>query len=188
MKWEQWAVKCGATVRKVIEALESPGLKISTDPLHSALGSINFSLHKATFVLNWILSIWLSGWAGSFCILCPLQLSTLIPVGSCGFDGGSRADGLQCPSRPPRASGLSVLHGIQGHREKTRMVCWRCSLASRGRPGERGWSRGGVTPLRPGLGCSGEMLRSREVVATYGTWATRRGCGSRPGPVWQTGG
>lgn len=78
-------------MRKAVEALESPGFKISADPLHSALGSIQFSLPKTTFVLDWILSIWLSGWAGPFCILCPLQLSILIADESCSFDWGSRA-------------------------------------------------------------------------------------------------
>lgn len=52
MKWEQWVVERGTTMRKVIEALESPGFKISADPLHSALGLIQFSLPKTTFVLD----------------------------------------------------------------------------------------------------------------------------------------
>lgn len=36
-------VECGATMREVIESLESPGFKISADPLHSALGSVLFA-------------------------------------------------------------------------------------------------------------------------------------------------
>lgn len=42
----------GTTMRKVTEALENPGFKISADPPHSALGFIQFSLPKTTFVLD----------------------------------------------------------------------------------------------------------------------------------------
>lgn len=51
------------------------------------------------------MALWL-GW--SFCIFCPLKLFYLTAVGSCDFDWGNKAYGLQHPSWPPRASGDSM--------------------------------------------------------------------------------
>lgn len=54
-------------------------------------------------------------WLGWFLLyLLSLKTLYLIAVGSCDFDWGSKADGLQHPSRPPQAGGdsMNLLHSM----------------------------------------------------------------------------